>query len=148
MKYLILFMIALCFISCEEGDDTRLITGDYTLISYEKINCEGKASDLRWTGSKSAGEEISITGTLDISFLGTFKQELVIESSLFDFDLEVKFIGACTHVEGEYWRAGFSDSPFDDEDCEEADIIVEGNTLRWVFIDDNGCEVVMLWTKE
>lgn len=147
MKYLILFVLALGFISCEEGDDTQLIKGDYTLISYEKINCDGKLSDLTWTGFKSAGDEINISGTLNISFFGTFKQELVIESNPFDFEIEIEFTGAFTHIEGDEWHAGFSDSPFEEGDCEEAEITLDGATLRWHFIDDNGCEIFMIWTK-
>ena len=148
MKYLVLIVIALGFISCEEGDDTRLVRGNYTLISYEKINCDSKVSVLTWTGSKSAGDEITISGTLDISFFGTFKQKLVIQSNIFDFEFEIEFNGAFSHIENDEWRAGFTDSPFEEGDCEEADIIVEGDTLRWHFIDDEGCEIVMIWNKD
>lgn len=148
MKYLILLAFAISLISCEVGDDTCLIKGDYTLTSYEKINCDSKASDLTWNGSKSAGDEIKVSGTLDISFFGTFKQKLFIHSNFFDRDLEIEFKGAFTHIEGGEWQAGFTDSPFEEGDCQEADIILEGDTLRWNFIDDKGCEIVMIWTKD
>lgn len=148
MKYLILLVVALSLISCEEGDDTKLIKGDYTLVSYEKINCDGKVSDLTWTGAKSAGDEINISGSLDISFFGIFKQKLVIQSNVIDFEIEIEFIGAFSHISGDEWRAGFTDSPFEEGDCEEADIIVEGDTLRWYFVDGEGCEIVMIWNKD
>ena len=148
MKYFVLFVMALGLISCEKDSDTRLINGNYILISYNKINCDRQANDLTWIGSKNAGEKIDITGILDISFLGTFKQKLVFQSNLDDTRLEIKFIGAFLHIEGDEWSAGYSDSPFDEGDCEEADVTVDGDFLRWHFIDDEGCEIVMEWIKD
>lgn len=147
MKYLFLLVLTLCFFSCEEESDTKLVRGKYTLNSYEKISGDENGHDLKWNGSEEAGDEMTLSGTLNVSFLGTFKQVLVLRSNALNYETKVDFIGALTHAGGDEWRASWSDALFEEGHCEEADVVVDGDILRWHFYDGD-CEIVMEWIKE
>ena len=147
MKYLFLFL-PLVFFSCDIEDDIQLVKGDYILQSYTKVECDGLKNDLTWKGTKSIDDEFTVSGSLDITIFSIFTQELVLHHNATSLSFDIKFAGAFTHVEGEEWIAEFSDSPFSDGDCEEADVTVEGNIMTWRFIDSGDCEIVIVWEKE
>lgn len=149
MKYLILIIPMILLISCDiSEDEIQLVKGDYVLQSYAKINCDGKSSDLTWKVLNDSEERLTLTGSLDINIFHLFSQKLELTHETTSISFDIKFGGAFTHVGGDEWIAEFSDSPFSEEDCEAANVLVTGETLTWSFIEGDGCEIVMVWQKE
>lgn len=147
MRYLMLFPLLILLFSCEGEDDIQLMKGDYILQSYTKVDCNSTTGNLAWKGIKSDEEEFSVSGTLKIRIFSIFNQELKFLHNDSNLSFDIKFIGAFSQIEGNDWIADFSDSPFEDGECETADIKVYGDTLTWNFIDSGGCEIEMIWEK-
>lgn len=148
MKYLILLISILVFISCKTDCETDSIKGDYTLLSYSKLDCDGNEDNLKWEGLKKNEDKMEISGILDITIFSLFTQRLTFHHDDLQLDKEVKIVGACTQIESNNWKADFSESPFETDDCRSANVTVDGNTLTWLFTDENGCEIKMIWEKK
>lgn len=148
MRYLLLFTSLIMLFSCEAEDDIQLIKGDYTLQSYTKIDCNSTIGNLSWKGKNSNVEELSVLGTLDITIFSIFTQKLEFIDNDSNLSSDIKFIGAFSQIQGNDWIAEFSDSPFEDGECETADITINGDTLTWSFIGSGGCEIVMIWERD
>lgn len=150
MKYLMLLVLpALLLISCDCEDDIQTIKGDYTLSSYSMDCGDDATTNLAWRGNEIAEEELSVTGTLDIKLISIFKQKLNFHNNDSSEIISKEFVGALSKTEKENdWVAEYSEKPFKDEDCDIANITIDGDTLIWKFTDDEGCTIIMIWEKD
>lgn len=150
MKYLIVLVVPLFLLfSCDIEDDIQTIEGDYILSSYTKVDCEGTGSNLRWRDIDDSGEELEVTGFLDIKIFSIFKQQLFFHNKETSEEIEKKFVGAFTKLDLENeWLAEYAEAPFNDSDCEAADVTMDGDILTWRYLDDAGCTIVMVWERE
>ncbi len=145
MKYLLLFVLPVLLLCSCEKDPIETIKGDYTLVSYTKVDCEHTDTDLAWRDVDNTVEELSVSGTLDIKLFSIFKQKLIFSEEGSTDLVEKKFVGAFTQS-GEGWIAEYSGSPFSGSHCEEAEVTVVGSTLTWSFTEDE-CRVILVWEK-